>query len=71
MGTRLTATCVQTLITRWPANDVLLLHRQSAAEPEIWSFVRGRIGVPPYRIWYLYDALQLLHKQSPKIDRIV
>ena len=37
----------------------------------IWSFVRGRIGVLAYRIWWLYTALQLLYKQSPKTDCIV
>ena len=26
--------------------------------------MKGRIGVPTYRIWYLYAALQLLHSGS-------
>ena len=40
-------TCVPTLIMRWPANDVLLLHRQSAARrTRNLELVRGRIGVP-------------------------
>ena len=64
-------TCVGTLATRELANDVLLLHRQSAAKSKIWSFVRERIGVPAYQIWWLYTALQLLYKRSPKIDCIV
>ena len=76
MGTRRTAArtlfaCVRTLIARKPANDVLLFYRQRATEPKIWSFVRGRIGVPACQIWYPYAALQLLYKQRPKIDRIV
>ena len=52
-------------------NDALLLNWQSVAKPEIWSFVRRRIGVPAYRIWWLYTALQRLYKQSLKIDHIV
>ena len=35
------------------------------------SFVRGRMGVPAYQIWWLYTALHILYKQSPQIDRIV
>ena len=69
MGMRVTAarilfTCVRTLITQQPANDVLLLYRPSAAEPKIWSFVRGRIGVPAYRNWQFHAALQLLYKMQ-------
>ena len=46
-------------------NDVLLfIHWKSATE--IWSFVRGRIGVPTHQIWYLYAALQLLYSGTPE-----